>query len=325
MQDESIQSLGGKARADSLSAERRSEIASKAAAAKWALPVAHYEGELSLGKKEVPCAVVEIENQPVRIISSAGFMRALERPWKGSYKRTERPNFIQADNIKPFITNELESVLNLVEYRTPRGGVRSGYRAEMIPLVCEAYLSAKDAGDVLTKSQMPTARACELIMRGLARVGIMALVDEATGYQEVRDRMALARILEKYLMADGHRKWERFFQLDYYREIFRLNGWTFNPGSTARPVIISQMTNNVIYDRMQPGILKKLRELNPRTENGRKRKHHQFFTGDVGLPELEDHLKNVVFLMRAARTWPEFIDMIDRAKPRVGDTLKLNL
>ena len=37
-------------------------------------------------------------------------------------------------------------------------------------------------------------------MRGFAQVGIAALVDEATGYQEVRDRKALQAILDAFLV-----------------------------------------------------------------------------------------------------------------------------
>jgi len=40
-------------------------------------------------------------------------------------------------------------------------------------------------------------------MRALAHIGITALVDEATGYQEVRDRLALQKILSNTLGMNG--------------------------------------------------------------------------------------------------------------------------
>lgn len=216
------QSLGGKARAKSLSSDERANIASRAAAARWKHPVAHYEGDIELGSMKISCAVVEEENSKdiSRIISSAGFMRALGRPWKGSYERTGRPNFLEANNLQPFISKDLEGVLEMVEYRTPRGAVKRGYLAEMIPMVCEVYLTARDA-DELHTSQERIAKACEIIMRGLARVGIMALVDEATGYQEIRDRFALQKILEKYI-TDEWAKWTKTFPDDFYKHLFRL-------------------------------------------------------------------------------------------------------
>lgn len=322
---DSIQEMGGKARAESLTAKERTDIAQKAAEIRWAKPVAHFEGDLVLGTTGVTCAVVEDGTEVVRVINSAGFMRALGRPWKGSYERTGRPNFLEANNLQPFIASELEDVLNMFEYRTPRGATRRGYKAELIPHVCEVYLRARDAG-VLTEPQLRTAEQADLIMRALAHVGIAALVDEATGYQEIRDRVALARILDKYLMKEGYRKWERTFQMDYYREIFRLRGWTFAPDSNARTPLIGKLTSNIVYDRLQPGVLKKLNELNPKDESGkRKRKFHQYFTGEVGVPELKEHLSNVVFLMKTSDNWADFIDRLDRARPRIGDTLKLPL
>jgi hypothetical protein len=195
--DDSIQSLGGKARAEALSEEQRKNIASNAASARWQKPVAYYEGEIEMGKIKIPCAVVEINKEVVRLISSAAFMTALDRPWKGSYKRSERPNFLEANNLKPFISQDLVNVLGIVEYRTPSGGLKKGYRAEIVPLVCEVYLSARDVEGALHPSQQKVAKACEIIMRSLAKLGIVALVDEATGYQDVRDRLALQKILEK--------------------------------------------------------------------------------------------------------------------------------
>jgi hypothetical protein len=320
--------MGGKARDAALTPERKSEIAAAAAEARWALPVAHFEGDLLLGNKSVPCAVVDDQDADdgvVRVISSAGFMRALGRPWKGSYKLIQRPNFLEAENLQAFITKEVEDVLSMYEYRTPKGAVKRGYRAQIVPYVCEVYLKARDAG-VLTESQLPIAETADLIIRGLAHVGIAALVDEAAGYQEVRDRVALARILDRYLIKEGYRKWERMFQVEYYKEIFRLNGWEFVPTSTARPRLIGKLTRNIVYDRLEVGILKRLDELNPKDEAGRrKRKFFQYFTGEVGVPELKEHLSNVVFLMRSSTDWRDFIDRLDKAKPRVGDTLKLPL
>jgi predicted amino acid-binding ACT domain protein len=42
---------------------------------------------------------------------------------------------------------------------------------------------------VILKSQAHVVRAAETIVRGLATVGIIALIDEVTGYQKVRDRL----------------------------------------------------------------------------------------------------------------------------------------
>jgi hypothetical protein len=288
------------------------------------LPKATHEGFIKLGKKLIPVAVLD---DGTRLLTQQGFLQALgrARSAKGGQGSTVDGMipFLAASNLKPFITKELSEATKPLRFRSLTGGSAFGFNAELLPQIAEVYLDARDA-DKLHASQNKIAVEADIIIRGLARVGIVALIDEATGYQEIRDRLALAKILERYLMNEGYRKWERTFQVDYYKEIFRLRGWTFEPKSTARPQLIGKFTRNIVYDRLEAGILKRLDELNPKDETGkRKRKFFQYFTGDVGVPELKEHLSNVVFLMKASDDWQDFIDRLDRAKPRVGDTLRL--
>jgi hypothetical protein len=49
------------------------------------------------------------------------------------------------------------------------------------------------------KQQEHIAKQAEILVRGFAGVGIIALVDEATGYQQDRARDALSRILEAFI------------------------------------------------------------------------------------------------------------------------------
>jgi hypothetical protein len=325
MTEDSMQSMGGKARAESLTDEQKADIARKAAGARWSLPKATHEGAIPLANKAIPCAVL---GDGTRLLTQQGFLLALGRArsakgGQGSSVDGMVP-FLAASNLKPFIPNDFEASTMPIKFRTSKGITAFGFRAEILPRVCEVYLEARDAGVIKLESQKRVAAAADIIIRGLARVGIVALIDEATGYQDVRDRVALAKILERYLMTEGYRKWERMFQMDYYKEIFRLRKWTFNPGSNARPKLIGTLTNNIVYDRLQPGILKKLNELNPKDETGkRKRTFQQYFTGEVGVPELREHLSNVTILMKASDTWPQFIELLDRAKPRLGDSFRL--
>ena len=311
--------MGGAARAEKLSPEERSEIAARAASVRWATPAANYEGEIILGGKGVPCAVLESsEGSPIRLISSAGFMKALERPWKGTYRRTERPNFLQAKNLIPFITKELEDVLTPVEYRTKSGGMRSGYKAEMIPLVCETYLAARSAG-ALTESQQPTAQACELIMRGLARVAIAAMVDDATGYQNVRARNALAQILEKFI-AKELQPWTKTFPIEFYEHIYRLKGWAFDPGSVRRPQVIGHYTTDFVYKRLAPGVIEELKSKNPVVDGRRKHKMFQWLTGEIGHPKLRSHIDGVLALMRVSESWQQFRQFLNKAYRKYDKT-----
>lgn len=317
-----MQSRGGKKAALNMTAKARKERASKAASARWDLPEALYEGDLKLGETEITCAVITIDGEPKRVISNSGFMKAIGRPWKGSYERTGRPNFLEANNLQPFITNELKSVLEMVEYRTKTGNVRRGYLAEMIPQVCEVYLEARDKKELHT-SQLNVARSCDIIMRGLAHVGIVSLVDEATGYQEERAKGALAKILEEFI-SDELQSWTRTFPLDFYKEIFRLKGWQFDPTSVKRPSVIGHYTNNFIYKRLAPGVLDELRSKEPKIDGRRKNKLFQWLNGDVGHPKLLAHIESVKSLMKVSKTWEEFKNNIDVVYP-ITETTELGL
>lgn len=151
-------------------------------------------------------------------------------------------------------------------------------------------------------------------MRGLARVGIAALVDEATGYQNVRAANALAKVLEDFI-ADDYRKWTVTFPLEFYLEIARLKGWEIRKenGQYRWPQVVGHYTNNFVYERLAPGVLDELRSRNPVESSGRrKRKHHQWLTGEIGHPRLMAHLEGLKMIMRYCDTWEQFEERVDK-------------
>lgn len=146
------------------------------------------------------CSMV-LENME-RILSTRGIMKSLGRTWRGrKHAGTQYPVFIEANNLKPFLPNELDPVLVPRFFRTDKGMISEGFKAEILPVICETYLRARD-DEALMRAQYDIARQCEILTRGLSRVGVIALVDEATGYQEVRARDDLHKILEAYVATD---------------------------------------------------------------------------------------------------------------------------
>ncbi|HUP25401.1 MAG TPA: P63C domain-containing protein [Thermoanaerobaculia bacterium] len=320
-------SKGGRARAEKLSDERRSEISRLAAEARWKKegslkPRATHSGVVTLGDVEIHCYVLESGE---RILSTRGVMKGLGRRWRGrKYPGTDLPVFLEANSLQPFISKDLRAVLNPVRFRTETGSEAEGLLAECLPEVCEVYLRARDAG-ALTKTQVPVAKQCEILMRGLSRLGIIALVDEATGYQEVRDRQALQIILDKYL-TDEWAKWTRTFPDEFYRELFRLKGLEYPRLGKQKPQYVGHWTNSIIYDRLAPGVRKELQRRNPRGESGhRPRKHHQHLTPDYGHPALRELLSNSIFLMRACDDFEEFEYRLNRVAPKYGNTIPLEM
>lgn len=129
--------------------EDRKERARIAAEARWgaSTPQATHEGVLCLGNAEIPCYVLQ---DGERVISTRGVMKAPGRRWRGrKYVGTELPVFLEAKNLKPFISQELSTVLSVIEFRMPCGVRAEGFKAKLLPLLCETYLRARDAG-VLT-------------------------------------------------------------------------------------------------------------------------------------------------------------------------------
>jgi hypothetical protein len=309
-------SKGGKARAARLSPDERSEAARDAAEARWGTSIAYatHEGELVIGDSRIDCAVLD---DGTRVISQGTVLTALGRaPSMGRRDVTEgRPPFLSATNLRPFVSKELVNLYEPVQYRLARNGVRSvGYRAEILPMVCEVYLDARNE-DVLLHNQLAAARAAEVLIRGLARVGIIALVDEATGYQEVRARQELQRILEAYVRAE-FRPWVRTFPDEFFREIYRLQKWDFRPGTSKRTPYVGKLIRHYIYEQLPDGVLAELERMNPTNHKGqRSRKHHQHLTDGTGHPHLDRQIATVTTLMRIARDQQEFEDLFERAFP----------
>jgi hypothetical protein len=226
------------------------------------------------------------------------------------------PLFVGHKNLRPFIGNDLAAVLaSPLYYKSPHGGkpVR-GLDAKLIPQVCEVWLRARD-GEVLGKRQFIVAAKADLLIRSLAHVGIIALVDEATGYQRDRAKDALTKILEHYISKELA-KYARTYPDEFYLHLFRLRGWTVSD-LNKRPGYTAQLTNDIVYARLAPGVLDELKRVQARGETGRP-KHPLYgrLTPDLGHPKLKEHLSAVVALMKVSETWAGFARLLNRALPR---------
>ena len=293
------------------------------------LPVATHRGDLHIGSLVIPCAVLEDGR---RVLSENGIANALGGR-SGSLKRTKKaakeagahvPLFLASKNLSPFVTNELlDGPLKPIVYKSG-DAVVEGFAAEALPEICNIWLNARERG-ALDEQQKARAQAAEILVRGLAEVGIIALVDEATGYQDTREKAALQAILDKYLNKQ-FAAWAKRFPDTFYREIFRLRGWNWQGMKVNRPSVVGRYTNDIVYERLAPGIVKELEKLNPTKDTGgRAVKHHQFLTEDIGHPALAQHLHAVLGLMRASANWDQFKMMLDRAFPKQGMQLPLLL
>lgn len=195
----------------------------------------------------------------------------------------------------------------------------AGYEATILPDLCAVLIDADRQGVLGSKH---LAERAAILQHGFATVGIIALVDEAIGYQDVRQRDALAKILEKFV-AKELRPWIRTFPAEYYEQIYRLNAWPYE-ANAGRPGVIGHWTNNIVYKRLAPGVWAELNRLTPRNDKGRlKNKLFQRLTDDFGHPKLREHLTGVLMLMKYSPNWRVFMDRLDKEYPQWGNTLML--
>jgi hypothetical protein len=322
--------VGAAARAASLSPEARQAIAKKAASARWnAAPLMEVlcgssDNPLKIGDIEIECYVL---NGEIRVITQASILEAMGRHRKANTRRDEGdeqlPPILQGKAIRPFIPDGVIEQAQPITFILPSGSRASGYRAELLPVLCEIYLSARAAG-VLPPNQRHVAVQAEILVRGLAHVGIIALVDEATGYQAVRAKDALATILEAFVEKELQ-PWIRTFPADYYKEMFRLRGLDFTKATVQRPQYFGHLTNDVIYKRLAPGVLEELKKVQLGDDGKPKGKLFQRLTSNVGYPKLREHLGSVVTLMKLSTSWGDFKSKLDMIHPRLGQQAMIPL
>lgn len=333
MTEESPQKKGGLERARKLSGAAKSEIARGAAAARWDsnIPTALLDGELPIGEVNLECAVLP---DGTRLLSERALTRGFGGKRGGAHWRRKRagddgadlPVFLSAKNISSNLPNDLLMALTKpILYRTGAGGrIAHGVEASLLPRICKALMDLHRRG-LLLPSQEPIAMQAAVLFEGLAEVGIIALVDAATGYEKVRARDELQKILAAYI-APELMPWAKRFPDSYYEHLHRVRGWDYKPGSNARTAYIGKLTNALIYEQLPEGVIDELRARNPRdpVTKRRKRTHHEFLTSDVGHPHLDRQIISVTTLLSVSDDWSEFSRLFSKKfPPGPGDLFAL--
>jgi len=280
---------------------------------------ANFKGELKIGDLRIPCYVLE---DSTRILSGRGVTGSMGLKGRGQ----GMARFLASKSLIPFISNELRAAIEKpMLFKVGKGGKPYlGYEATILPEICKAVLNAEEA-HMLPPHQKHMAAQAKILIKALAVTGIIALVDEATGFQEVRDRIALQKILDKYLLKE-YAQWAKRFPDEFYQRMFKLKGWQWKGMTINRPSIVGKYANDIVYARLAPGIIEELRRLNPPDEKGqRKAKHHQWLTEDIGHPALQRHIDILLTLMRIAPNWGSFERMVKRAFPKSGEDVPLPL
>ncbi len=295
------------------------------------LPKATHFGDVHLNGFDLSSVVLEDGR---RLFSDRSLAYAFGIRGGGAYYKRKKnatndsavlPEYLSASFLKPFISNELiEKFDSAVEYTAKNGKKSRGIDATVLADICDVYVTAKNKG-VDNDNFLKVADNAYTMIKAFAKVGIIALVDEATGYQYDREKEALQQILKLYV-AEDILEWQKTFHDPFYQEIFRLRKWPFTTnGINSRPGVVGTYTNTFIYGQMPIGVMDKIRAVTPKNKKGHYvYKFHQSLTPEIGKEHLKKQLIEVTTLMSISQTWQEFIDLFNRKYKKQGKQLSID-
>ncbi len=285
---------------------------------------------LKIGDIEIPCYVLD---DGTRALSQRGLQGAIGMSMSGGTSGAHRmARFIEylqkkaSDNnmlttrIERNLMSLFERINKPIIFKRLTGGNAYGYEATILPELCDFILECHNAG-LLLNQQEAIAQAAKILQTAFAKIGIIALIDAATGYEKVRPREELALLLRAYI-SDELLPWAKRFPDSFYREMFRLRGWTYpyeaaiKGGSPKGPRYAGKLTNKLVYDKLPSGIAEELKRKLPHDEKWqRDAKLHQALTLDIGNPHLEKQVAIVTTLMKISPNWRKFEQHFKRAFP----------
>jgi hypothetical protein len=295
---------GGAMRAARMSPEERKASARQAAAMRWAKPpkglviqgpttevlegevlppspFAKHRGTIDLNGNPVDVYVLDTDQ---RVISLRAAVKVLTGIDGGILE-----DYIGVKALKDFVNSDLV-LEETIDFYIPGTGFRGrGITAEQFEGILSGYVRALQAGALKTDRQKEIAVTCAILATSFLKLGIVALIDEATGYQDERAADAL-EIKFKAYVADELRAWEKTFPDELWEMFGRLTNW--KGPLHKRPKWWGHLVNELIYEAMDPDIAKYLKENKPKPFHGQN--YHQWLTEDVGLKALIPHIYKVI-------------------------------
>ncbi len=327
--DKAKQSLGGKVRAEKLSPEERRIIARQAAVARWEktndpsrIPEASYQGDLTIGDVALDCYVLDDRRRLFHKKEMANIL-GLKSQGGSAFLRT-----MTRKGIASTISSDLQDKLdNPIKFKNLSGVLTHGYEASTLIEVCDTIIEADDQGK-LVDSQKFLVRQAQILIRSAAKIGIVALIDEATGFIADK-RKEEYRELFKEFIAKECREWAQEFPDQFFNMIYKLYGLKrANPNSFKHPAFFGGFIRKYIYFPLASSngaILEELDQKNPVVyiNGGRKHKFHQYLTEELGINALRSHLWQVIGIGNAAKNKIDFERSFKRAFPQLGDQIEM--
>ncbi|EPG6562598.1 P63C domain-containing protein [Morganella morganii] len=297
--------------------KKRAQKAAAMSAIVRSAPMPTHTGALATG---LSCAVLPDGRRVVSMQGASGLAETFgvsvgsKMPrWVPGGESGQLPYVLQANEIQPYIPLELrQQISEPIVYKNTGAGVSYGVDVTLLPAICEAWIEADRDGALRLKHHVNTAIKANALYKALARVGAVALVDEATGYQKERERDALAKLLEEFI-AKEMRPWVSTYPADFFEELCRLRKVPFK-ANMRKPQYFGYLVNNITYDRMAPDLREVLKAERAKAKKSGA-KMHQFLSEGTGYGMLQKRLTGITTLMKACDEYDDFITLLDKVHP----------
>lgn len=286
---------------------------------------ATHKGFMHVSGIDLDCYVLEDGR---RIFNKRGMAKAIGLKSEGgnAFLKTINRKGVGSE-IDEKLRHEIE---NPIYFNYLRADPGHAYEAGVLVEVCKAIRRAHDA-EKLTKTQLVLYKHATALLNALGKVGVVALIDEATGYQRERSPDALRILVQQYL-EDEKREWQKEFPDEYYAELNKIYG----SGNTAirktgaivlnKPQHFANFTRSYIYQPLENGaVLDELDKLNPTLDKKgtRKNRFHQHLSQNYGLEKLRMQVREVITLLKISDSVAEFKKLFKKRFPRKGDQMDL--
>ncbi|MEY2559833.1 MAG: hypothetical protein QOG51_248 [Verrucomicrobiota bacterium] len=296
--------MGGKARAEALSAEEKSQIAKKAAEARWAArPImATHRGSF---KEEfgidVECYVLD-DPQKTAVISQRGLGRALGFSSGGK----DLPRFLATKAMAALVGEEMgRKIAQPLQFqwgsrgvkRTP--GIIYGFDVTLLIDLCRIIVQAETESKI--RNPRVTTQA-HVILNASAKSGIKGLVYALAGYDPTAEEVIAA--FKRYVQEEA-KKYEREFPNELYAAWYRL--YDIPSPKRGKPWQFKKLTIRDIYRPLAQSSGKVLELLRAVKAKGGDRNKKLFqFLNEIGARALRIHLGRVLEMAESSPSNAEY-------------------
>lgn len=284
------------------------------------------DGSLELGGWLIECHHLETGQ---RVITQRSFADIIGMK-RGGPLGYRLATLLDNPALKSSKTKQLSLAIETpIRFKMLKGPSAYGYQADVLVEYCKAILEARRVNAIVGIAAERYAKCCEIFVIACAKTGIMALIDEATGFATDAEKKKdeYRRLFETFIR-DEIREWEKEYPKQFFDLIYKL--YSMKPTGNNHPQFFGTFIRKYVYQPLansNGAILDALDLKNPVVHalGGRKHKMHQFLTDSIGLPSLRQHLWQVIGIGNAARNRSDFDLAFKRAFPRVGDQFEINL